>query len=422
MAKNLDHFALTEAQKLLAPYLDPGEKLLWAERRSFWLSLRAFPLQLLYNFATLLLLLLSFGVVILPVFFLEAFDLSVFSFLLFNLVVLSTLRLEGVNIFRNNLRSLYALSNRRAFFIATKQFVEIDAVSLYHLIENKIQTYGTSGSIFFPHIRRWGRTQPTFRPHPQLGFFAIPAVANATAALQATLHRFARNDGMSRTPLEKPPSLFLRRKPSPLFRRLSISFVEEVLERVLKEYGHKIHADRYNGNENINWVGRPQLRQIIFSFSFFARLSIALFFTGFLFLALFYREAPLSISDFFIPFFIILVWIYTITPIINGFLQTYALSDHYLYILHGWATLSTRIVELADLDCVQFIHRRGNTGSIGFGFLNQKFSTDKKPVLFLNKFGFFHIEKMDEVKTLVQEAIRRARRDRVIYPNSPFSR
>ncbi len=39
MAKNLDHFALTEAQKLLAPYLDPGEKLLWAERVNLWAHL-----------------------------------------------------------------------------------------------------------------------------------------------------------------------------------------------------------------------------------------------------------------------------------------------------------------------------------------------------------------------------------------------
>lgn len=286
-------------------------------------------------------------------------------------------------------------------------------------MDNKIQNYGTSGSIFFPHIRRWGRTQPAFRPHPQLGFFAIPAVENAAAALQAALHHFTRNEGVPRTLLEKPPSLFLRCKPSPLFQRPSILFTKEILERDLKEYGHKIHDARYNGNENINWVGRPQLRQIIFSLSFLVRFSMALFFTGFISFALFYRTAPLSLSDLVMPLFMILIWIYTLAPIQDGFLQTYALSDRHLYIIHGWAKLATRIVDLADLDCLQFIHRRGDTGSIGFGFLNQKFSTDKKPVLFLSKFGFFHIEKMDATKTLLQEAIRRTRRDKVPTPSAP---
>ncbi len=411
MAKNMGEPALAEAQKLLIPYLDPGEKLIWAERRSFWVSLRAFPLRLLYNFVAVFLLLLVFGVVILPLFFLENSDFTVTSFLLFNFLWLTVFFLEGMSIFRNNVRNLYALSSQRAFFIKVKPFLEIDAISLHHLQEKKIYSYGTAGSLVFPRVRRWGHNQFAFQRNPQLGFYAIPAITRATETLQSALDS-AQNENVFKMPGEARLSLALSRTPASLFQRLPISFMEKILNRCLEKNGYKI-------NETILWVSRPEIGSIIFSISFLIRLTASLFFTALLFFSMFFQKAPLSDSGLLTLVFVAFIWLYSVAPIINGLLQTYAFSNKHLYIIRGWLKLSARVIDLTDLDAVQFLRRSGNTGSIGFGVLSQQFSSDEKPILFLNRFGFFHIEKMTEVKTLLQDAILKARRDMSLTPSTP---
>ncbi len=407
MAEDLRGSALAEAQKFLTPYLDPGEKLIWAARRSFWISLRAFPLRLFYNLVFLFILFLVFGVVILPLFFLNDFDPTVFSFLLFNFLWLTIFFLEGTSIYHQNLRRLYALSNRRAFFAATRPFVEIDAISLLHLSDNKIQTLGATGSVIFPYVQRWGRTQFAFQRRPRLGFFAIPSIVKAAATLQATLDQSSQIPTIFREPIETVPLSVPRDKSASLFKRPSILSVEKILRLGVKE------------SETIEWVGRPQIRNIIFSLSFLIRFCASLFLTGFIFLSMAYRKIAFSASDFFMLLFVIFIWLYALAPIVSGLLQTYALSNHRLYIIRGWTKLTIRIIDLVDLGGLQFIHRGGNTGSIGFGILNQQFSFDKKPVLFLNRFGFFHIEKMDEIKTRLQDAIRKARSDGSPTPSTP---
>lgn len=414
MAENLGGPALAEAQKLLSSYLNPGEKLTWAERRSFAVSLRAFPLRMLFRFAALFFLFLMFCAVVLPLFFLENSDVTVFSFLLFNFLWIAIFVLEGIGLFRNHLRSLYALSNQRAFFIATKPFLEIDAVALHHLSDEKYQTYSTNGSLVFPHVRRWGQTQFAFQRNRTLGFFAVPKIAKALAALQAALGQQTPNKDILKAPFEAP-ALVLSRKPALLFQRLPRSIIKDILDSALKHHGYGAT------DEEIKWVGRPQMRSVVFTVSFLIRFSAALFFTGFIFLSLFYRQTVFSSSDFSTLIFLFIIWLYCLAPIIKISCQAYAFSSRRLYIISGWTKLTLRMIDLADVDSLQFLHRPKNRGSIGFGVLSQQFSADEVPVLLLNKTGFFHITKIRETQSLLQEAIRKARHDTLSTPSTPLT-